>query len=208
VRRVSNRESDPGRNGRAAARGISSAVLSILALLAATPGASAPGVSPSGASPSGSSASETQAKTWSEDDLLKLAFSFSDSKSNCQMALTRDSVGILKLDPTAGALEPDDENGFDGAVRKRALTAGERDTADQLLNLTRIWKGRKRYTCPSEDGYAFTLWSDSLTLHCGNCFSCTEGVSMPEARMLARFGKLSLWVYRLKGGMDVDLARD
>jgi hypothetical protein len=159
-------------------------------------------------SASGTSAAEAQPGPWSEEGPLKIAFSFSDSKSNCQMALTRDSVGILKLDTTAGALEPDDENGFDGSVRKRALTAGEKDTAGQILDLTRIWKGRKRYTCPKEDGYAFTLWSDSLTLHCGNCFSCTEGVSMPEAKMLARFGKLSLWVYRLKSGMDVDLARE
>lgn len=120
------------------------------------------------------------------------------------MALTRDSVGILESDPTAGALEPDDENGFDGAVRKRALSAGERDTADLLMALTRAWKGRKRYACASKDGYAFTIWSDSLTLHCENCFSCTEGISMPEAKMLARFGKLSLWLYRIKGAMDAE----
>ena len=120
------------------------------------------------------------------------------------MALTRDSVGILKTDPTAGALEPDDENGFDGSILKRALSAGEKDTAEILLGMTNRWKGRKRYVCTSKDGYAFSIWSDSLTLQCENCFSCTEGISMPEAKMLARFGKLTLWLYRIKGEMQPD----
>jgi hypothetical protein len=133
---------------------------------------------------------------------LKISFTFKDEKSDCQMALTRDSVGILALDPTAGALEPDDENGFEGSVLKRALSAGERDTAGMLMGMTTTFKGRKRYACSSPDGYAFSIWSDSLTLHCENCFSCTEGISMPEAKMLARFGKLTLWLYRIKGGMQ------
>lgn len=120
------------------------------------------------------------------------------------MALTRDSVGILKLDPTAGALEPDDENGFEASVLKRALTAGERDTAGILMGMTVSFKGKKRYVCASKDGYAFSIWSDSLTLHCENCFSCTEGISMSEAKTLARFGKLSLWLYRIKGEMQPD----
>jgi hypothetical protein len=136
-----------------------------------------------------------------EEGPLKVSFNFKDSKDDCQMALTRDSVGILELDPTAGALEPDDENGFEGSIVKRALTVGERDTAGILLSMTNVWKGRKRYVCSSKDGYAFSIWSDSLTLHCENCFSCTDGITMPEAKMLARFGKLTLWLYRIKGEM-------
>lgn len=154
-----------------------------------------------------SALAEERAQPWVDEGPLKVSLKFQDEKSECQMALTRDSVGILKLDPTAGALEPDDENGFDGAVRKRALSAGERDTADMLMTMTRTWKGRKRYVCTSKDSYAFTIWSDSLTLHCENCFSCTEGISMPEAKMLARFGKLTLWLSRIKGGMDADLTK-
>jgi hypothetical protein len=139
-----------------------------------------------------------------EEGPLKISIHFKDSKSDCQMALTRDSVGILKLDPTAGALEPDDENGFEGSVLKRALSTGERDTADMLMGMTHSFKGKKRYVCSSKDGYAFSIWSDSLTLHCENCFSCTEGISMQEAKILARFGKLSLWLYRIKGDMQPD----
>jgi hypothetical protein len=145
----------------------------------------------------------TQAETpaWGEERPLKIAFRFRNENAESQMALTRDSVGMLPLDPTAGALEPDDENGFDGAVRKRALSASERDSAGMLLHLTRIWKGSKRFVCDSPDNYAFTIWSDSLILHCENCFSCSEGISMPEARMLARFGKLTLWLNNIKYGL-------
>jgi hypothetical protein len=135
---------------------------------------------------------------------LKISFHFKDSKSDCQMALTRDSVGILELDPTAGALEPDDENGFEGSILKRVLSTAERDTADMLMGLTNTFKGKKRYVCSSKDGYAFSIWSDSLTLHCENCFSCTEGIGMQEAKTLARFGKLSLWLYRIRGEMQPD----
>ncbi|MDB5105706.1 MAG: hypothetical protein JWP91_3395 [Fibrobacteres bacterium] len=135
---------------------------------------------------------------------IKISFNFKDAKADCQMALTRDSVGILKLDPNAGALEPDDENGFDGAIRKRALSQGEKDTAGILISMTNLWKGRKKYVCTSKDGYAFTIWSDSLTLHCDNCFSCTDGITMPEAKMLARFGKMTLWLYRIKGELQPD----
>lgn len=135
---------------------------------------------------------------------MKFSFNFRESNSECQMALTRDSVGILELDSTAGALEPDDENGFDGAILKRALSAGERDTAEILMGMTHSFKGKKRYVCSSPDGYAFSIWSDSLTLHCENCFSCTEGITMQEAKMLARFGKMTLWLYRIKGGMLPD----
>ena len=48
------------------------------------------------------------------------------------------------------------------------------------------------------EGYAFSLWSDSLLLNCDNCFSCTEGVSLPDAKVLARFGRISLWLYGLR----------
>lgn len=140
-----------------------------------------------------------------ESGAVKIAFNFSDERGNCQMALTRDSVGVLSMDPTAGALEPDDEgDGLERAVRKRALTAGERDTADMLVGLTRSFKGVKRFACQRDEGYGFSLWSDSLTLHCRNCFSCTEGISVPEAKMLARFGRLSLWLYRIKGRLQPD----
>jgi hypothetical protein len=132
---------------------------------------------------------------------LKVAINFNNQQTDSHMALTHDSVGILKTDPTAGGLEPDDENGFEASVRKRALTAAERDTADMLMTLANSWTGAKRYACASKDGYAFTIWSDSLTLHCDNCFSCTEGIGMAEAKKLARFGKLALWLYRIKGGM-------
>lgn len=134
------------------------------------------------------------------EEPLKVSFSFRKNASgDCQMALTRDSVGLLPQDSTAGALEPDDEKGFEAAVKKRALTPGERDTASMLLSMTRIWKGHKRYACDSRDGYAFSIWSDSLTLHCENCYSCTEGISVPEAKILARFGKLTMWLYRIRG---------
>ncbi len=161
------------------------------------------GTSHSGAAPAAISPSEAflpPPRERDEEGPLKIAFRFRNGSGESQMALTRDSVGMLAVDPTAGALEPDDENGFEGAVRKRALSAGERDSADMFMNMTRIWKGRKRYVCVSPDDYAFTIWSDSLTLHCENCFSCSEGISMPEARMLARFGKMTLWLNRIRGG--------
>jgi hypothetical protein len=138
-----------------------------------------------------------------ESGPVKIAFNFGDARGDCQMALTRDSVGVLPTDPGAGGLEPDDEgDGLERAVRKRALTPGERDTADMLLGLTRAFKGEKRFACSRDEGYGFSLWSDSLTLHCRNCFSCTEGISVPEAKMLARFGRLSLWLYRIKGKLQ------
>lgn len=139
-----------------------------------------------------------------EDGPLKFAFNFQSSSGDVQMALTHDSVGILELDPTAGALEPDDEHGFESTVRKRALSASERDTADLIVAMTRSFKGLKRYACSRDDGYAFSVWSDSLTLHCNNCFSCTDGISMSEAKTLARFGKMTLWLYRIQGEMQPD----
>jgi hypothetical protein len=136
-----------------------------------------------------------------EEGPVKVAFTFKEG-GDCQMALTGDSVGLLPWDPAAGALEPDDEgDGLEHALGKRALSQVERDSAAVLLKLTRTFKGEKRFECPHEDGYGFSLWSDSLTLHCRNCFSCTEGISMSEARALARLGRLSLWLYRLREGL-------
>lgn len=136
-----------------------------------------------------------------ERGAVKVAFAFKDG-DHCQMALTGDSVGMLPWDPAAGALEPDDESdGLENALRKRALSSSEKDTAAQLLGMTRTFKGNRRFECPREDGYGFSLWSDSLTLHCSNCFSCSEGVSMSEARTLARLGRLSLWLYRMRDGL-------
>lgn len=120
----------------------------------------------------------------------------------CQMAMTRDSVGLLEMDPDAGGLEPDDENGFEASVAKRALSGEDKDTAEQFLAMIGTFKGRERYACPGRDGYAFSIWADSLALHCDNCFSCTEGIGVQEARALARFGKLTLWLYRFKAGLQ------
>lgn len=185
-------KSGPGRPGAGVGASLRRGCHILLAVLAAT------AIRP---------AADDLPQAWAEEGALKIAFNFKNEKSISQMALTRDSVGILALDSSAGALEPDDENGFESALTKRALTSGERDTADMLLAMTRSWKGRKRYFCASKDDYAFTIWSDSLTLHCENCFSCTEGISLPEAKMLAKFGKLTLWLYRIKGGMAGQTAR-
>ena len=133
---------------------------------------------------------------------VKIQFTFKEG-GNRQMALTSDSVGVLPWDPSAGALEPDDEaDGLEHTLGKRALSPAERDSAARLLGLTRTLKGNRRIECDGNDGYAFSLWSDSLTLHCRNCFSCTEGVGMSEAKNLARLGRLSLWLYRL--GQDLE----
>ena len=137
-----------------------------------------------------------------ENGPVKVAFAFKDGEK-CQMALTGDSVAVLPWDSSAGALEPDDEgDGLEHAVRKRALSSPERDSAALLLGITRTFKGNKRFECAREDGYGFSLWSDSLTLHCRNCFSCTDGISMSEARTLARLGRLSLWLYRIRDGLN------
>ena len=118
------------------------------------------------------------------------------------MALTADSVGVFPMDSAAGALEPHDESdGLEHAAGKRGLSRSERDTAALLIGITRTFKGNKRYACDRDEGYGFSLWSDSLTLHCLNCFSCTDGIEMREARVLARLGKLSLWLYRMRDGL-------
>ncbi len=137
-------------------------------------------------------------------DEVKVAFSFRKMPGgDCQMALTRDSVGLLETDSTLGALEPDDENDFSAAVKKRSLSPQERDSAQLLLSIADQWKGLKRFNCEKDDGYGFSLWSDSLALHCNSCFSCTEGVSMQEAKVLARFGKLTLWLFRMRDSLAV-----
>lgn len=134
---------------------------------------------------------------------LKIALNFGGNpRFDCQMALTRDSVGLLEMDPNAGGLEPDDENGFEAAVAKRALTGHDRDTADQFLSMMGTFKGRERYACAGGDGYAFSIWADSLALHCENCFSCTEGIGVKEALALVHFGKFTLWLYRFKASLQ------
>lgn len=136
-----------------------------------------------------------------EHGALKMAFSFRE-EGEFQMALTSDSVGVLPVDAFGGALEPDDEgDGLENALGKRALSASERDTAALLLGITRAFSGEKRFVCDRDEGYGFSLWSDSLTLHCRNCFSCSDGIGMREARTLARLGKLSLWLYRMRDGL-------
>lgn len=136
-----------------------------------------------------------------EHGAVKVAFSFKE-EGEFQMAITPDSVGILPVDSFGGALEPDDEHdGLEHALGKRALSASERDTAAILLGITRSFRGDKRFVCDRDEGYGFSLWSDSLTLHCRNCFSCSDGIGMREARTLARLGKLSLWLYRMRDGL-------
>lgn len=133
---------------------------------------------------------------------IKVSFAFHNAqKPEYQMALTRDSVGVLTLDTTAFSLEPDDENDFSDAPKKRALTNSEKDSASTLLTMTHAWKGLKRFNCEKEDGYAFSIWSDSLSLHCNNCFSCSEGVGLQEAKTLVKFGKMTLWLYNIGHAM-------
>ena len=133
---------------------------------------------------------------------IKVSFAFRKGGGvDGQMALTLDSIGVLTIDSTAGSLEPDDENGFSQAMKKKALFGAERDSAATLLALTSMWKGLKRFNCDRDDGYAFSIWSDSLALHCNNCFSCRDGMTMQEAKTLARFGKLTLWLSQVRESM-------
>jgi hypothetical protein len=140
------------------------------------------------------------------DDGVRVVYDFSDKPgANCEIELTRDSVRFLseyrfRESQAAGiGLEESAERRLFG---KRALTAPERDSAAGLMTLAGRWKGYKRFVCrgggPAGDRYAFSLWSDSLLLACDNCFSCTEGVSLPDAKVLARFGRISLWLYGLR----------
>lgn len=137
---------------------------------------------------------------------VKVAFAFQKSGTvECLMAMTLDSVGLLKMDTGEGGSEadgdPDDERSFVDAVNKRPFSPTQKDTAQLLLSLTHRWKGLQRFNCSKIDGYAFSVWTDSLALHCNNCFSCSDGISIQDAKGLARLGKLTLWLYRLSEAM-------
>jgi hypothetical protein len=137
---------------------------------------------------------------------VKVAFAFQKAGTvECLMAMTVDSVGLLTMDTGEGGSEadgdPDDERSFVDAVNKRAFSPTQKDTAQLILSLTHRWKGLQRFTCSKNDGYAFSVWTDSLALHCNNCFSCTDGISIQDAKGLARLGKLTLWLYRMSEGM-------
>jgi hypothetical protein len=140
------------------------------------------------------------------DDGVRIVYAFSDRPAaNCEIELTRDSVRFLseyrflEAQAAGGGIEESAERRVFG---RRALTDSERDSAVGLMSLTSRWKGYKRFICrgggAAGEGYAFSLWSDSLLLACDNCFSCTEGVTLPEAKVLARFGRISLWLYGLR----------
>lgn len=132
---------------------------------------------------------------------VRITYAFAKSPgANCEIELTQDSVLFLSeyryLDHGMSG-SPDDSRSL-RLLGGRALTAGERDSAQSLFSLAGRWKGYKRYVCRGAEGYAFSLWSDSLLLSCDNCYSCTEGIDVPDARVLARFGKMSLWLYGLR----------
>jgi hypothetical protein len=135
------------------------------------------------------------------DHGLRVIYDFdSNPEENCEIELTRDSVRVLSgyvlRGGGAGGSPLDTEESR--LIGRRLLSPGEQDTAQAFLDLAARWKGYRRFVCRGGDGYAFSLWSDSLLLNCDNCFSCTEGVSMPDARILARFGKMSLWLFGLR----------
>lgn len=126
---------------------------------------------------------------------VRVTFSFA-AQTACEIELTGDSVRVRRDNPFAphpvGFAKDTLELG------RRALTSGERDSAELLLGLAHRWKGYKRYACPNDDGYGYSLWTDSLLLNCRNCYSCTDGIGMGEARMLEKFGRYTLWLYRMK----------
>ena len=117
------------------------------------------------------------------------------------MAFTLDSVGVLKIESSKTGTGVENqlgtEIGFERALHKRAFSPTQKDTAQLLLSLTHRWKGVQRFTCLKNDGYAFSVRTDSLSLDCNNCFSCTDGIGLQDAKSLARLGKLTLWLYRL-----------
>lgn len=140
------------------------------------------------------------------DDGVRVVYAFSSKPgANCEIELTRDSVRFLSeysfLEAQAAGIGME-ESAERRMLGKRALTPPERDSAAGLMVLASRWKGYKRFVCRGRsaggEGYAFSLWSDSLLLNCDNCFSCTEGVSLPDAKVLARFGRISLWLYGLR----------
>lgn len=140
------------------------------------------------------------------DDGVRFVYAFSGRPgANCEIEVTRDSVRFLSeyrfLEAQAAGLGME-ESAASRTFGRRALTAPERDSAAGLMLLASRWTGYKRFVCGREsadgEGYAFSLWSDSLLLSCDNCFSCTEGISLPDAKVLARFGRISLWLYGLR----------
>jgi hypothetical protein len=137
---------------------------------------------------------------------VRIVYAFSEKPgANCEVEITRDSVRFLSeyrfLEAQAAGIGME-ESADRRVFGRRALTAAERDSAEGLMGLTSRWKGYKRFVCrgagEAGDGYSFSLWSDSLLLNCDNCFSCTEGISLPDAKVLARFGRVSLWLYGLR----------
>ncbi len=132
----------------------------------------------------------------SASEEIKVALAFhGDGGEDRQFSVTRDSLGILPFDSTAGSLEPDDESDFSDSKNKIGFSPAEKELVNTLFKLSDNWRGLKKYSCEKAEGYAFSLWSDSLSLHCTNCFSCTEGMTLQEAKILARFGKLAIWLY-------------
>lgn len=132
---------------------------------------------------------------------VRVTYAFAKNPgANCEIELTEDSVLFLSeyryLDHGA-SVSPEDSRPR-RMLGGRALTGFERDTARSLFALAGRWKGYKRYVCRGSEGYAYSLWSDSLLLSCDNCYSCTEGVDVPEARVLAQFGRMSLWLFGLR----------
>ena len=114
-------------------------------------------------------------------DGVRIVYAFAKNPdANCEIELTLDSVRFLSeyRFQEAPAFEKLEDSAERRIFGRRTLTAGERDTAESLLSLANRWKGYRRYVCKGAEGYAYSLWSDSLLLSCDNCYSCTEGVSV------------------------------
>lgn len=136
------------------------------------------------------------------DGGVRIVYAFARNPGgNCEIELTRDSVRFLSeyvFREAPMAERSIAESAERRVFGKRGLTGGERDSAEALMSLAGRWNGYRRFVCKGGEGYAFSLWSDSLLLSCDNCYSCTEGISVPDARVLAAFGKMSLWLYGLR----------
>lgn len=138
---------------------------------------------------------------------VRIVYAFANNPdANCEIELTPDSVRFLSeyrfMDaPGVESIQESSQRRFLGG---RPLSEGERDTAQDLMSLAGRWKGYRRFVCKESatrtvrDGYSYSLWSDSLLLNCDNCYNCTGGLSVPDAKVLARFGKMSLWLYGLR----------
>lgn len=140
------------------------------------------------------------------DNGLRVVYDFSSNPgANCEIELSRDSLRVLSGYFLRGGVSQGSPLDTEESrlIGRRVLTPGERDSAQAFMDLAARWTGYRRFVCRGGDGYAFSLWSDSLLLNCDNCFSCTEGVSMPDARVLARFGKMSLWLLGLRESASV-----